>query len=119
LLLGCAFGLIAFSHFLSWVFKRFHDATLALMTGFILGSLAIIWPWKNTLTDTIVREGKAPKEVVSGYEWFVPSLLDGQNWLAILLAVLGGVAIYLMERFATPGAVDGATTGDSGKETPA
>lgn len=100
LLLGCGFGLVAFSHILSWVFKHFHDATLALMTGFILGSLAIIWPWKNTLIETIQREGKPAKEVVSGYEWFFPSLMDANNWLAILLAVAGGISIYLMEKFA-------------------
>ncbi len=103
LLLGCAFGLIAFSHILSWVFKHFHDATLALMTGFILGSLAIIWPWKTTLIETIQREGKPAKEVVAGYEWFLPSLLDASNWLAVLLAFAGGVSIYLMEKVAGKG----------------
>lgn len=103
LLLGCGFGLVAFSHILSWVFKHFHDATLALMTGFILGSLAIIWPWKTTLIETIQRAGKPAKEVVSGYEWFFPSLLDTSNWLAILLAIAGGISIYLMEKFAHSG----------------
>ena len=77
------------------------------MTGFILGSLAIIWPWKNTLTTQIEREGKAAKEVVTGYDWYLPSLLDSGNWLAIVLVVLGGIAIYLMERFAGGGGNSG------------
>jgi len=100
LLLGCAVGLIAFSHFLSWVFKHFHDQTIALMTGFILGSLAIIWPWKHTLIETLQREGKPPKEVVTGYDWYFPSLLESTTWIALLLIAAGALAIYLMERFA-------------------
>ena len=53
--LGCAFGLVAFSHLLAWVFKRVPDQTLALMTGFVLGSLVVIWPWKEALVDTVPR----------------------------------------------------------------
>jgi len=100
LLLGCVVGLIAFSHFLSWVFKHFHDQTIALMTGFILGSLAIIWPWKHTLTETLQRDGKPPKEVVTGYDWYFPALTDSTTWIALLLITAGAIAIYLMERFA-------------------
>lgn len=98
LALGCGFGLIAFSHVLAWVFKNFHDQTIALMSGFILGSLAIIWPWKNTLLNTIERDGKPAKEVVTGYEWFVPSLTNTSTWLAIGLIVLGAVSLWLMEK---------------------
>lgn len=98
--LGCIVGLIAFSHLLSWIFSRFHDQTIALMTGFILGSLVIIWPWKNTLTSTITREGKPPKEVITGYEWYLPTLSDSVTWSAVMLIVLGAAAIWLMERLA-------------------
>lgn len=99
LALGCAFGIIAFSHVLSWIFKKFHDQTIALMTGFIAGSLAIIWPWKNTLTESLIRDGKPPKEVVTGYEWFLPSLSDTNTWVALSLIIIGGVSIYLLEKF--------------------
>ena len=47
--IGCLFGLLAFSHLLAWVFKKFKDATISLLTGFILGSLLILWPWKEAL----------------------------------------------------------------------
>lgn len=99
LLLGCLVGLIAFSHFLAWVFARFHDQTIALMTGFILGSLAIIWPWKNTQYAEILREGKPPKEVVTGYEWYLPSLSNGNTWLVLAMMLIGAVTIYFTERF--------------------
>ena len=100
LALGCGFGLIAFSHLLSWIFKNYHNETIALMTGFILGSMAIIWPWKNTLTETIIREGKDPKEVVTGYAWYLPSMELTSTWIAVGLILLGMLAIWLVEKSA-------------------
>lgn len=96
--LGCGLGLLAFAHFLGWVYAKYHDQTVALMTGFILGSLAIVWPWKNTLTEVVVREGKADKVITTGYEWFSPALGDGSTLLALGLMVLGGLVIWGMER---------------------
>ena len=96
---GCAIGLLAFSHVLKWVFARYADETLALMTGFVTGSLAIIWPWKNTITETIERAGREAKIVVTGYDWYLPDV--GSNLaLAIVLAALGAVLIVVMERTA-------------------
>lgn len=101
LALGCVFGMIAFSHILSWIFKNYHDQTIAMMTGFIAGSLLIIWPWKATLTEFIAREGKPAKEVVTGYDWFFPSLTDPGTLLALLLAFGGALALYVMEKLAS------------------
>jgi putative membrane protein len=50
-IVGAVVGLIAFSHFLAWLLKRFPDATIALLTGFIIGSLGILWPWKTEITQ--------------------------------------------------------------------
>ena len=101
LALGCVFGIIAFSHVLSWIFKHYHDQTIALMSGFILGSLAIIWPWKNTLLQTLQREGKPPKEVVTGYEWFLPSISQSGTLIAIGLMAIGALSLWLMEKNST------------------
>ncbi len=103
LALGCGFGLIAFSHLLSWVFKHYENQTLAVMTGFVIGSLVVIWPWKETLTEQVIREGKPPKEVVTGYEWLAPNLSSADTWLAVGLMVLGAVSIVVMERTASRG----------------
>ena len=43
-LVGLVVGLVAFSHFISWLFRRFRDLAVALLTGFVAGSLMIIWP---------------------------------------------------------------------------
>lgn len=101
LALGCIFGMIAFSHLLSWIFKNYHDQTIAMMTGFIAGSLLIIWPWKTTLTESIAREGKPAKEVVTGYEWFLPSLNDSSTLVALVLAIGGALALFVMEKLAS------------------
>ena len=100
LLVGCAFGLVAFSHILSWVFKRYPDQTLSLMTGFVIGSLVVIWPWKNAVIDVVERVGKEPREVVTAYEWFTPQLQASSTWIAVALMFLGAVAIILREKFA-------------------
>ena len=70
------------------------------MTGFILGSLAIIWPWKDTLTEMLQRDGKEAKEIVTGYEWYFPALGESSNWVAILLIIAGAISLWLMEKFA-------------------
>ena len=53
---GCVTGLLSFSHFLSWLLRRFHDVTIALLSGFLFGSLNKVWPWKvqiNTVTGDV------------------------------------------------------------------
>ena len=47
--LGCVTGLLTFTHLLSWLLRRFHAATLAALTGFMMGSLNKVWPWKVQL----------------------------------------------------------------------
>lgn len=54
---GCIVGLLSFSHVLSWAFRKFHDHTLALLTGFMLGSLNKVWPWKTTMETYLDRHG--------------------------------------------------------------
>ncbi len=48
--LGAAIGIVTFAQLLSWLFKRYHDATVAVLTGFMLGSLRKVWPWKEIIS---------------------------------------------------------------------
>jgi len=43
---GAVVGMLSFSHFLSWLLRKYHDVTIALLSGFLFGSLNKIWPWK-------------------------------------------------------------------------
>jgi putative membrane protein len=102
-IIGGVVGIISLSHLLSWVFKKFKDQTIALLTGFILGSLSILWPWKNevyrvdSLGNFILKDGV---KVVQGYDIFFPQQFTSEIAIAILLAVVGVFVIVLMEKFA-------------------
>ncbi|MEZ4776866.1 MAG: DUF368 domain-containing protein [Bacteroidia bacterium] len=99
--IGCVFGLVAFSHLLSWVFKSYRDETIGMMTGFVLGSLLVIWPWKVTLTQTIERVGKDPKVAVTGFEWHMPDFGNPQTFWTIGFIVLGGLVIWGLEKMSS------------------
>ena len=53
--IGAIVGLLSFARLLKWMFKNYKNATLAILTGFILGSLPKIWPWKKVLETKIFR----------------------------------------------------------------
>ncbi len=93
--IGAAVGLLGFSYFLSWIFKKYKDQTIALLTGFILGSLAILWPWKHEITKAFGEKVK-----VVGYERFLPEHFNTEVMLAIGYAILGIVSIWLLEKLA-------------------
>lgn len=88
---GAIIGLLLFSHFLSWLLKRFPHSTIALLTGFILGSLGVLWPWKNNLTETF-----GGKEKIVGYEWLWPQI-DNSFWWALLFFIAGMGVIAITE----------------------
>lgn len=90
--IGVVIGLIGFSHLLSWVFKKFRDQTIAALTGFILGSLGVIWPWK-----TPIEQSFGDKIKVIGYEYLWPQM-NVEFVIAIAIMLLGIISIWLMEK---------------------
>ncbi len=97
--IGAIIGLISFSRVLKWLFEHHKNSTLAALTGFIIGSLNKIWPWKETLTWRTNSHGiKIPfnQQSVS------PFSFDGDSQLlfAILLAVVGFGLILVLEKLA-------------------
>lgn len=55
---GALIGLLSFSRVLKWLFKHYHNITLALLTGFIFGSLNKVWPWKKTVSVMVDETGE-------------------------------------------------------------
>lgn len=96
--IGAAGGLVIFSRLLSWVFRKFHDQTIALLTGFIFGSLAILWPWKEAVIKTF-QKGDELKEKVVGYDYALPEL-NAETGIAVAIMVAGIVIIALVETLA-------------------
>jgi len=101
---GAVLGLLAFSHILSWIFKRYKDQTISLLTGFILGSLSILWPWKNEVYQTsppgeiLLKSSGDP--VIIGYEKYLPQQFDTEVIISILLVITGIITIWVIERYA-------------------
>ncbi len=95
---GAIIGLLTFSRVLKWLFDTYKEMTLAVLTGFIAGSLNKIWPWKETLSWRTDSHGK---EVPFIQESILPINYEGNPELlwAIILAVIGFSVILLLERF--------------------
>ncbi|MBD0833264.1 DUF368 domain-containing protein [Aestuariibaculum sediminum] len=94
---GAFLGLLSFSHALKWLFKNYHNITLALLTGFIFGSLNKVWPWKNTLSWHTNSEGiKSPliQESISPFSYNG----DNQFVFAVFLMFLGFLTIFILEK---------------------
>jgi putative membrane protein len=100
---GCVVGIIAFSNFLSWMFKKAYSLTMALLTGFMIGSLNKVWPWKETLEFRVNSHGEEVPFLQSNIS---PSHFEGlygepsQLWLAIALCVVGFLIVFIMEKMA-------------------
>lgn len=94
--IGAVIGLLLLSRVLSWVFRHHHDLAVALLTGFVAGSLLIIWPWKTAIVETF-SAGKELKEKVIGYDWFLPDL-SLSTGLALLVMAVGFLAVCFMEK---------------------
>lgn len=94
---GCVVGLLTFSHVLSWMFKKYHDLTVALLTGFMIGSLNKVWPWKETIS---FRTNSHGEQVPFIQENISPFNYDGEHFLvgAIVLCIVGIVLVLGLEK---------------------
>ena len=96
---GAVFGLLSFARLLKWMFQHFKNMTLALLTGFIIGSLNKIWPWKEVLETKVFNDKIIPvkEENISPFAY----VGDNQLLYAILLAILGFSLIFILEKVAS------------------
>jgi len=112
---GAIVGLLSFARVLKVMFAKYHDLTIALLSGFLLGSLNKIWPWKRVEEVMIKHAGEADEEIVNvletavlpnnfstpvleGAEVVSQNAADPQLWPAIGLAAAGAVLILLLEK---------------------
>ncbi len=98
-LAGAAVGIVGFSNVLSWLLKKYHSQTIAILAGFMVGSLNKVWPWKNTL-ETFINSHGIEKPLIQ--ENVLPGNYSAEPYLlaAILLAVIGFILIFVVEKFA-------------------
>jgi putative membrane protein len=88
--LGCITGVMVFSRLLTFVFKNFKDHTIAILTGFMIGSLNKIWPWRVCVDEAVVNgKIKCLKE-----QNIMASAYDSDPYvMGVVLAMILGIAI--------------------------
>ncbi len=99
-LMGAIVGLISFSNMLSWFLKKYHDTTVAVLAGFMIGSLNKVWPWKKTTESFVDRHGEiqplVEKNILpSAYE----TIYEANSYFiyAIIAAFIGFMLIFSIE----------------------
>jgi putative membrane protein len=95
--MGCILGLISFAKVLRWLLHHYYDITMASLTGFMIGSLYKVWPWKVVLEYFTDRHGKQrPLEEAN----ILPTTFDNYFFLCIGVAVIGFAIVYIIEKIA-------------------
>ena len=97
--IGAIIGLKSFSKVLHWMFEKHKNTTLALLIGFMAGSLNKVWPWKQVLETRINSHGEVVPYIDKS---ILPQNFDGQPQIltAIILAIIGFIVIFGMEKLA-------------------
>ena len=101
--LGSISGLIFFSNILSYVLKKYYQITIAIIIGFISGSLGVIWPWRekvfklNEKGDIINNSIGNPE--IAYYDYLLPNIKTIDFWFLILFIILGAITVTLLERY--------------------
>jgi len=93
--IGAVVGLLSFTKLLKWVFSKYHDLTVALLSGFLLGSLNKIWPWKKNLVTFTKHPGTPEEEVVP----IVTQNLTPDEWwpIALIMGLCGVALVFGLE----------------------
>jgi putative membrane protein len=92
--IGAIVGLVSVAQILGWLFSHHHDVTVAALTGFMVGSLRKVWPWKETVTTYLDRHGMEVPALVSNV---LPAMGAEVIW-AVVLGVAGLGVVLLMDR---------------------
>ena len=95
---GAALGITSFSRVLSYALRRFHDTTIAVLAGFMLGSLNKVWPWKETIETYTDSHGVIKPLVEANI------LPDQLLWEAVGLMIFGFAILYFLEKLSMKGA---------------
>lgn len=101
---GCVFGLLGFARLITWVLDHYHHITVAVLAGFMLGSLNKVWPWRQGLEYATTRSGKQiavfDKSILP-WHFLTETGRDPQLFQAILMMALGVCIVIVTERIAT------------------
>lgn len=99
---GCIVGLLSFVRVVSWLLKKYHNPTVAVLAGFMIGSLNKVWPWKLPVSFRINSHGERVPYITENVlpVEYNHQLDDPQVILAILFMALGIFLVVLIEKIA-------------------
>ena len=100
--IGAGCGLLCFSRLLHWLLQRFHQGTMAVLTGFLFGSLLVVWPWKRVLEWVEGSHGQlkpAQQFPVSPLDYQVYTGQDPQLWFCLSLMIVGFAVVWLIHTY--------------------
>lgn len=101
--LGCIVGLLSFARVISWLLHKYHDVAVALLAGFMIGSLNKIWPWKEVLQTRIDSKGEEvpfiTKNILPG-DYLEATSMEPLLVQALLFMLLGIGIVVVLEQFA-------------------
>jgi putative membrane protein len=97
--IGCLIGLMSFARLLKFLFSKFKEITIALLTGFMIGSLYKVWPWKNAFGKPIVVHSDGKEDFMMANVLPDNFVGDAQLGLAIASVVVGLAVIVILDRF--------------------
>jgi putative membrane protein len=94
---GCLIGLLAFSHVIHWLLRKYQVLTMAFLTGIMIGSLNKVWPWKHAITTYTDRHGEIkPLTQENLFPQSYETITGNESHLifAVLFAIVGFVLVY-------------------------
>ena len=96
---GCFIGLLSFVRFVKWLFSRYHDLSIAVLGGFMVGSLNKVWPWKITLESAQIEDKIVPlvQENVSPFAFEALTGAPAEIVSAMISAAVGLALILVLE----------------------
>jgi putative membrane protein len=104
---GAGLGLVTFAQILGYLFNKYHDMTVAVLIGLMIGSLRKVWPWKMDVAWLEDAAGMRildshGEDIVTQQANFLPDLTNaaGEVALAVVLALVGIGLILLLDRLA-------------------
>jgi putative membrane protein len=98
--LGCIVGLISFSHLLSYLLRHFYSTVMSLLTGFLIGSLNVLWPWKQVIETMVDRHGEVIPVVQKNISPFTFTVINEQPAMllvALLCMIIGFLIVFSLD----------------------
>lgn len=89
--LGCVFGIAVFSRLLSWLLNRYPQVTIAVLIGFVIGSLRAVWPWQSESSITVEGVTETIRTAV------MPDFASGEFVIALVICLIGFLIVTVID----------------------